>query len=147
MQLVHVHLITCHFLVILGLKHFAFRSFLIEPGTWFQRWVARKPKVFVPYFEPMTLGKFRRLVIRRLYYYFFGYFIHKNGVFPSFSFRYLVNRVIMFLIWILVLLSSSTSLSRFKFSSLYTIRRALSFCSVLLQNIQTRQLRQDNGVI
>ena len=33
LQLVHVHLITCQFLVSLALKHFAFGSFLIEPGT------------------------------------------------------------------------------------------------------------------
>ena len=66
LQLVYIHLITCQFLLSLTLKHFAFGSFLIESGTWFQRWVARKTKVFVPYFEPMTLGKLRRLVIRRL---------------------------------------------------------------------------------
>ena len=33
LQLVHVHLITCQFLVSLALKHFAFISFLIESGT------------------------------------------------------------------------------------------------------------------
>ena len=33
LQLVHVHLITCQFLVSLALKHFAFGSFLIESGT------------------------------------------------------------------------------------------------------------------
>ena len=31
--IVHVHLITCQFLVSLALKHFAFGSFLIESGT------------------------------------------------------------------------------------------------------------------
>ena len=36
LQLVHVHLITFHFLVILPLKHFAFGSFLIESGPRFQ---------------------------------------------------------------------------------------------------------------
>ena len=66
LKLAYVHLITCKFLVILAFKHFAFGSFLIESETWFQRWLARKTKVFVPYFEPMTLGKFRRLVIRKL---------------------------------------------------------------------------------
>ena len=63
-QLVLVHSITCQFLVILALKHLAFGSFLIEFRT--QRWVAWKPKVFVPYLEPMTLRKSERLVIRRL---------------------------------------------------------------------------------
>ena len=32
-QLVHVHLITCQFLVSLALKYFTFGSFLIESGT------------------------------------------------------------------------------------------------------------------
>ena len=32
LQLVHVHLITCQFLVILALKHFMFGSFLKESG-------------------------------------------------------------------------------------------------------------------
>ena len=32
-QLVHVHLITCQFLVSLALMHFAFGSFLIKSGT------------------------------------------------------------------------------------------------------------------
>ena len=46
LQLVHVHfLITCQFLMSLALKHFAFGSFLIESGTWFQRWVAGKTSV------------------------------------------------------------------------------------------------------
>ena len=44
LQLVHVHLIISQFLVSLVLKHFAFGSFLIESGTWFQSWVARKTK-------------------------------------------------------------------------------------------------------
>ena len=33
LQLVHIHLITCQFLVILALKHFAFGSFFIKSGT------------------------------------------------------------------------------------------------------------------
>ena len=33
LQRVHAHLITCQFIVILALKHFAFGSFLIESGT------------------------------------------------------------------------------------------------------------------
>ena len=36
-----------------------------------------------------------------------------------------VSRVIMFLMWMVLLLPSSTSLSRFKFSLLYTIGRAI----------------------
>ena len=44
LQLVHIHLITCQFLVSLALKRFVFDSFLVEPGTQFQRWVARKKK-------------------------------------------------------------------------------------------------------
>ena len=63
LQLVHIHLITCQFPLSLALKYFASGSFLIESGTLFQRWVARKTKVFVPYFEPMTLGKLRTLVM------------------------------------------------------------------------------------
>ena len=49
------------------------------------------------------------------------------------------------LMWMVVLLSNSASFSRFKFSSLYTIWRALFriwfvlLFSVLLQNIQARQ--------
>ena len=36
-----------------------------------------------------------------------------------------VNRVIMFLMWMVVLLFDSTSLSRFKLGSLYAIRKDL----------------------
>ena len=71
LQLVHVNLISCQFSVILALKHFVFGSFLIESGTWFQKWVALETDVFVPYLEPMTSRKFRKLVNRRLKYSFF----------------------------------------------------------------------------
>ena len=55
----------------------------------------------------------------------------------------------------LVLLSSSTSLSRFKFGSLYTLRRALFWIYFVLQCFTTEhpdkativQLRQDKGVV
>ena len=145
LQLVHVHSISCQFLVSLALRHSAFGSFLTESGTWFQRAVARKTKELVPHFETMTLGNLSHpeivilLSLREN-------FIHKNEILPPVVLYTSVSRVIMmFLMWMVVLLSSSTSLSRFKFGLLYTIRRTLFwiwfilFCSVLLQNIQTRQ--------
>ena len=53
-------------------------------------------------------------------------FIHKNEILPPVVLYTSVSRVIMmFLMWMVVLLSSSTSLSRFKFGLLYTIRRTL----------------------
>ena len=66
-----------------------------------------------------------------------------------------VSRVTMFLMWMVVLLSSSTSSSRFKFGSLYTIRRALFWIYFVLFCFTTEHpgnaaivvMRQDNGVI
>ena len=144
----HVNLITYQFLVSLALKHFAFGSFLIESGIWLQRWLARKTKVFVPYFEPMTLGKLSRLTIRRLQYWFFCVKILfiKIGFSPLVVLYASVSRVIMFLMWMVVLFFSSTSLSRFKFGPLYTIRRAFFgfdlFCFVVFYY---RTYRQGNN--
>ena len=84
-------------------------------------------QAFVPYFKPMNLGKLRRSVTRRLQYCFFQVKILfiKIGFSPLVVLYTSVSRVIMFLMWMVVLLSSSTSLTRFKFGTLYTKRRAL----------------------
>ena len=82
----------------------------------------------------MTLGKFRGYLSGGCNIAFLGVKIlfMKMGFPPLVSLDTSVSRVTIFLMWMVVLLSSSTSLSRFQFGSLYTIHRTLDLIYFVL---------------